>query len=258
VSSRASIRSASISGVSAHSPSTLETRQRTRLISNGEKHEEVFSVFGCVFTGWIGSANAQQQEAVLQYVELPGPGFDIVLATSKSPAGSILGNSPDALVLPLIGGELALVFDDGWKMMETIDSLQRPVCAFQAESKDGKSTKPVAVYVVPKRETTANIRTPEARMRKVEIPGNDLFIVLATTKPPIALEPHERPDVLFVYAAGSELIMATDGDIERMFKDVGLSQWPVCAFYVEHKRSNPSQAASVYIIPKGDMGTSID
>jgi hypothetical protein len=58
--------------------------------------------------------------------------------------------------------------------------------------------------------------------------------------------------------AGSELLMATDGDIERMFKDVGLSQWPMCAFYVEHKRSNPLQAASVYIIPKGDMGTSID
>jgi hypothetical protein len=218
-----------------------------------------FPILAALFTGWIGSANAQQQEAVLQYVELPGAGFDIVLATPKSRAGSInLGNSPDALVLPLIGKELALVFDDGWQMMEAIDSLQRPACTFHAESKDGKSTKPIAVYVVPKRETTANIPTPEARVRKVEMPGNELSIVFATTKPPIALEPHERPEPLAVYEAGSELMMATDGDIERMFKDVGLSQWPMCAFYVEHKRSNPSQAASVYIIPKGEMGTSID
>ncbi len=210
------------------------------------------------------SLKAQQLEAALQQIELPGAGFDILIAAPKSPAVTIdLGDSPDALIVPLMGGELALAFEDGRQMIEAIDSLQRPACAFQAGSKDGKSMKPVSVYVVPRRETTANIRTaslnvrlPEPAMRKVEVPGNDFAIVYATTKPPIASEPHERPDSLAIYSLGSELIMATDGDIERMFKDVGLQQWPVCAFYVEHKGSNPLQAASVHIVPDGDMSAS--
>jgi hypothetical protein len=37
-----------------------------------------------------------------------------------------------------------------------------------------------------------------------------------------------------------------------MFKDVGYSQLPACAFEVEHKGSNPPQAASVYIFPKNE------
>jgi hypothetical protein len=58
-----------------------------------------------------GSANAQQ-EAVLERMEVPGAAFDIILAMPK-PKGAIfdLSESPDALVMHLIGGERALGFD---------------------------------------------------------------------------------------------------------------------------------------------------
>jgi hypothetical protein len=211
-----------------------------------------------------GSLSAQQQDAVLQRVALPGAGFDLMIATPKSPASVInLGGSPDALIVPLIGGELTLSFEDGEKMIEAIDSLRRPACAFRAESRDGKSTKPVSVYVVPQREMPANVRTasldarpPGVGMRKAEVPGNDFAVVFVTTRTPIAWDRHERPDSLAVFYAGSELIMAVEGDVDRMFKPVGLTQMPICTFEVENKNSNPSQAASVYIVPTGEAGAS--
>ena len=203
---------------------------------------------------------AREQEANLQEIELPGAGFNIVLATPKSPAATIdLGESPDALVLHLSGGELALAFEDGQKMIEAMDFLQHPGCAFRA-SDDGRSAESVSVYVVPKRETTADLRIPsldgqlpQFAMRKVEVPGANFNIVYTTTSTPVALEADERPDALAVYSTGYELIMATDGDIKRMFKTVGLSQWPICSFYVEHQGTHPPSAASVYILPRNEM-----
>ena len=100
-----------------------------------------------------GSVKAQQQEAVLQKIAVPGAGFDIILAMPK-PAGATynLGISPDALLVHLIGGEMALGFDGAEKMLKALDTLQLPVCAFHVENKDSKSRKPVSVYIVPKAE----------------------------------------------------------------------------------------------------------
>lgn len=107
-----------------------------------------------------GSLNAQyaqhvqqgQQEAGLQKIKVPGAGFDILLAMPKSAAGATInfGNAPDAMVIYLTGGELALPFDNAEKMLKAFDSLQLPACAFSVEGKDGKSRKPVAVYIVAK------------------------------------------------------------------------------------------------------------
>ena len=201
---------------------------------------------------------AQQHEALLRQVELPGAGLDIVVATPKSPAAIMDVNTPDALIMPLIGGELALAFEDGSKMLEAIDFLQHPGCAFRA-SDDERVATPISVYVIPQRKASGvstashDVRLPEARMRKVKLPETDFDIVYTTTSTPITWTPREGPDSLAVYSTGYELTMATDGDIATMFKDVGLSQWPSCAFYVEHKGSSPLQAASVYIVPKTDM-----
>jgi len=98
-------------------------------------------------------ANAQQQEAVLQRVEMPGAPFDIVYAMPK-PGGVILklASAPDALIVHLIGGELALSFDSEEKMLKALDVLQMPVCAFHVDGKVSKSVTPVAVYIVPKVE----------------------------------------------------------------------------------------------------------
>jgi hypothetical protein len=96
------------------------------------------------------SANAQQQ-AVLQKMEVPGAGFDLVIASPKFPGGATydLSESPDALIIHLVGGELALGFEDWDKMVKALDTLRRPVGAFHVESPDRRSRIPVAVYLVP-------------------------------------------------------------------------------------------------------------
>lgn len=202
----------------------------------------------------IGAVNAQQQEATLQNVELPDTGLDIVLATPKSPAVTFnLTLSPDALVVTLTGGELALAFNSEDEMMKAFESLRRPGCAFQTQS------KPVSVYVVPNHTTRAAIRTaslvaqqPKPIMRKVEVPGSDFDIVFAMTKTPVVVDANDHLDSLAVYSIGSMFVMATESDVKKMFKEVGLSQLPICAFEVENKGSKLPQAVSVYIIPKGE------
>jgi hypothetical protein len=72
----------------------------------------------------------------------------------KSPARPMydLSESPDALIVHLIGGQLVLAFDDAEKMVKAVESLGSPVAASDVLSKDGKSRTPFAVYVVPKAE----------------------------------------------------------------------------------------------------------
>ena len=50
------------------------------------------------------------------------------------------------------------------------------------------------------------------------------------------------PDPLVVYPAGSELAFAVNGEVEKLFKDIGAVQFPACAFRVERKGSKPIAA----------------
>ena len=97
--------------------------------------------------------HAQQQEAVLRKVEVPGAPFNLIFAMPK-PGGTTysLARSPEALLVHLIGGELALGFDGETEMLKALNSLQLPVCSFHVENKDSNFRKPVAVYIVPKGE----------------------------------------------------------------------------------------------------------
>jgi hypothetical protein len=110
------------------------------------------SIWAALIAVATGSVNAQQQEAVLQKLTVPGATFDIILAVPK-PSGATydLGKSPEALLVHLVGGELALGFDGEATMLKALESLRMPVCAFHVESKD-KPRKPVSVYIVPKSE----------------------------------------------------------------------------------------------------------
>ena len=83
---------------------------------------------------------AHQQEAELQRIEVPGAAFDLVLATPRSPARVVydLSESPDALIVHLIGDELVLTFEDAEKMLKAVASLRFPAGAFHLVSKDGK------------------------------------------------------------------------------------------------------------------------
>jgi len=99
-------------------------------------------------------ATAQQREAMLERISVPGTGFDIVVAMPK-PGGATyrLGNSPDALIVHLIGDDLALAFDDPWKMVKAFDYLRKPIGAFYVDSPDLKSRIPIALYMVTSSDT---------------------------------------------------------------------------------------------------------
>ncbi len=97
------------------------------------------------------AVNAQQREAILQTVEVPGAAFDLVLAMPKTPAAIVdLGESPDALVARLVGGELALGFESAEQLLKTFDSLGSSVGTFYVKRDGINSPTPVAIYMVPK------------------------------------------------------------------------------------------------------------
>jgi len=97
------------------------------------------------------SVSAQQQEAMLQKVEIPGAAFDLVVAMPKTPGAVIdLNESPDALVIHLAGSELALGFESAEQMLITLDSLRSPVGAVHVRRDGVDSPIPVTVYMVRK------------------------------------------------------------------------------------------------------------
>src|SRR4029453_11381272 len=70
-----------------------------------------------------GPVVAQQQEAVLKRLELPEAAFDLVVVLPKSPPRPFydLSESPDALVVHVIGGKLVLTFDDALEMIKAAE-----------------------------------------------------------------------------------------------------------------------------------------
>jgi len=98
---------------------------------------------------------------------------------------------------------------------------------------------------------SANAQQNDPVWHKVEVPGADFVVVFATTKNPVgpANSMRASPDPLVVYPAGSELAFAVDGEVEKLFKDIGAVQFPACAFRVERKGNKPI-AALAYVLPK--------
>jgi len=106
------------------------------------------TICGALLVGTLIPAEAQQREAMLQRVEIPGAPFDLLIAAPK-PEGVVydLAEAPDALLLNLIGGELAIGFERVDAMLETLELVRAPVHAF-----GGKGRTPIAIYTVPKVE----------------------------------------------------------------------------------------------------------
>jgi hypothetical protein len=94
----------------------------------------------------LGVVHAQEQEAVLQNISVPGASFDLILATPRVPAALIdLGRSPEAFVVHLAGHDLVLVFETGEQMLTALDGLRFPIGAFSSEHNSS-----VAAYFLPK------------------------------------------------------------------------------------------------------------
>jgi hypothetical protein len=94
------------------------------------------------------SAQAQQRHASLQRIEIPESSFDLLVAAPK-PGGVIydLAEAPDALLLNLAGGELAIGFARAENMLRTFELVRGPACSFP-----GRGRTPIAIYLVPKGE----------------------------------------------------------------------------------------------------------
>jgi hypothetical protein len=111
-----------------------------------------FSISATILLIAMNSANAQQQEAVLQKIEVPNAAFDIVLAMAK-PGGTAINlrNQPDPRVVYLMGGELVSAYvGEMQKVFKEIGALTVPACAFHVAGKDGQAHTPIGIYVVPK------------------------------------------------------------------------------------------------------------
>jgi hypothetical protein len=110
------------------------------------------SICAAVVAFSAGPGYAQHQEALLHYIAAPGSAHDFILAAPK-PGGralSDLGNIPEALVMHLHDGELAILFDDAQQMIKTSELLSSPACAIPVGGQG-----PIALYAVPKSPSTA-------------------------------------------------------------------------------------------------------
>src|SRR5207302_9402739 len=101
----------------------------------------------CALVLAAGSSSAPEREAILQKIEVPGTNFEMLVATTK-PGGAIydLGESPDALIIHLIGTKLWVGFDEVAEMLETMDILRRPLGSSHVANNE---PDPTALYLTP-------------------------------------------------------------------------------------------------------------
>jgi hypothetical protein len=140
--------------VTAHSPLVDRYVRRHHL---EEIMLKLLSICAALVSFGIGAANAQQQEAVLQTITVPGAAFDIMVAMPKVPGETIdLGESPEALVIRLAGGDLAIAFESGEQMLKALASLRYVVGTVRLPANGSTPPIPVAVYMIPKGEMLAS------------------------------------------------------------------------------------------------------
>ena len=100
-----------------------------------------------------GSVSAQQQEAVLQRIELPNVGFNLVVAVAKQGGPTLnLRGVPDPNIVDLADGELVYSLTGRLQELLDVGSLMAPACTFHVDRKDFSPLTPVVVYVIPKGE----------------------------------------------------------------------------------------------------------
>jgi hypothetical protein len=89
-------------------------------------------------------------------------------------------------------------------------------------------------------------------LQKVEVSGADFDIVfvMSKSKPPATIALRGLDNPLIVHPIGEELAFAADSEVEKMFRGVGSSQYPIHAFRVERKDSQPWSGVNVYVVPK--------
>lgn len=98
-----------------------------------------------------GSVNAQQREAVLQKIDVPNAGFNVVLALPKLAGPTVdYRVQPDPNLVYLADGELVYAYTGHLQELMDRGMLKVLACTFHVDRKDGRAATPVAVYVIPK------------------------------------------------------------------------------------------------------------
>jgi hypothetical protein len=107
-----------------------------------------FSTYAVLVALAVNPASAQQHEAVLQKIEIPHAGVDIVLATARPGGPAIdLRGELDPGVFHIAGGRLLLTYDAATQVLNDVAALLTP--AFISYAEHDATAAPVAVYVVP-------------------------------------------------------------------------------------------------------------
>ena len=87
-------------------------------------------------------------------------------------------------------------------------------------------------------------------LRKVEVLGADYDIVFAMSRPAATpIDRSNKEDPLTIHAIGGELAYATKGEIEAIFREVGLPVMPTQAFRLDFDVKAPN-ALNVYVFPR--------
>jgi hypothetical protein len=95
----------------------------------------------------------------------------------------------------------------------------------------------------------ATAENQEVILRKIDVPTADFALVFAVPNPGAAATINRgQQDALIIHSIGGEFAHAVEGEIEAMFKDVGLSRFPIGAFHVELS-DGASTAFKVYVVP---------
>jgi hypothetical protein len=190
-----------------------------------------FSV--CVLLFSLGSSvNAQQREAVLHKVEVPGADYMIVVAMPKFPKPKYpnmaidFRGEPDPQIAYIAGGQLVLGIDDAVeRTFKDIASLLHPVCHFHAKDEGINTLSPVGIYLLRRGETREPISqrpTPVSSLTRIEMPGDSVEILLRTGR------------------------LLPDG--EPIWVAVGPEPRPKCSFQIE-RNDGAIDVVAVYVVP---------
>ncbi len=98
---------------------------------------------------------------------------------------------------------------------------------------------------------SASAQQQDTMMQKLEVPGADFDIIVATSPQREVKQLSHESDSLTAYPIGGELAFATEAELKKIFKDVGPVQLPIYALQVNHSRGRSS--AIVYVVPKWKM-----
>jgi hypothetical protein len=112
---------------------------------------------------------------------------------------------------------------------------------------------PVAIFVglVAVGAGSAHAQQQAAMLQKLEVTGAGFDIVVATAKRSDAGDNVlADAESLVVSAAGGELAFAVDEDMQKMLKQIRISQYPIAVFHVDSKNGKQPANGIVYIVPR--------